>query len=115
MDRSPEDAVRAFFACYSEGRPEDFDAVVAADYCDFGHDPPGRGPEGARDDYANAVRQAGGVTRYTIDALVADGGHVAVAWTGMLPSGQRMPGLSLYAVVGGVIRSTRHARITTPA
>jgi hypothetical protein len=34
---SPEDAVRKFFDCYTEGRPEDFPEVVAPDYLDYGH------------------------------------------------------------------------------
>lgn len=37
---TPEAAVRAFFDCYSGGRPQDFDTVVATDYVDYGHTPP---------------------------------------------------------------------------
>ncbi len=29
---SPEQAVREFFDCYTNGRPEDFDQCVAPDY-----------------------------------------------------------------------------------
>jgi SnoaL-like domain len=47
---SPEQVVRKFFDCYTNGRPEEFDEVVAPDYVDYGHTPPGRGPAGARDD-----------------------------------------------------------------
>jgi hypothetical protein len=36
---SPEDVVRKFFHCYTNGRPEDFDEVVAPDYLDYGHTP----------------------------------------------------------------------------
>jgi hypothetical protein len=53
---SPEAAVRAFFDCYSGGRPQDSDTVVAPGYVDYGHTPPGRGPGGARDDYDHAVK-----------------------------------------------------------
>ena len=60
-------------AAYSEGRPEQFDEIVAPDYVDYGHTPPGHGPQGARDDYENAVKFAGGVLVYDIDALVARG------------------------------------------
>jgi hypothetical protein len=108
---SPEEAVRKFFDCYSDGRPEDFDQVVAPDYLDYGHTPPGHGPGGARDDYENAVKMAGGVCRYVIDALVADGDMVAAAWTGTLPSGAEFKGLGLYRTSGGLLRSTRHALI----
>jgi hypothetical protein len=106
---SPEDVVRKFFDCYANGRPEDFDEVVAPDYVDYGHTPPGRGPDGARDDYDNAVKNAGGVIRYTIDGLVVDGDMVAADWTGTLPSGEEVGrGLSLYRTSDGLLRSTRH-------
>jgi hypothetical protein len=106
---SPEEVVRKFFDCYTNGRPEDFDEVVAPDYLDYGHTP--------RADYQNAVKQAGAVIGYTIDALVADGEMVAAAWTGTLPGGAEVgKGLSLYRTSGGLLRSTRHALIgTTPS
>ncbi len=108
---SPEEVVRRFFDCYTYGRPEDFDQVVAPDYVDYGHTPPGRGPGGARDDYDNAVKMAGGVTRYVIDALIADGDMVAAAWTGTVPNGAEFKGLALYRVSGGLLRSTRQTVI----
>ena len=108
---SPEEAVRAFFDCYTNGRPEDFDVCVAPDYVDYGHEPPGIGPDGARADYENAIKLVGGLIRYAIDALVVDGDMVAAAWTGRLPGGAEMKGLSLYRVTGGLLRSTRHALI----
>ena len=111
---TPEDAVRAFFAAYSEGRPEQFDETVAPDYVDYGHTPPGHGPQGARDDYENAVKIAGGVLVYDIDALVARDDTVAAAWTGHLPNGSQFRGLSLYRVVNGWIAETRHALIDQP-
>jgi hypothetical protein len=105
----PEEAVRAFFDCYTDGRPEDFDECVAPDYVDYGHEPPGIGPDGARADYASANRQVGGLITYVIDALVADDDIVAVTWTGTLHSGARLTGLSLYRATGGLLRWTRHA------
>jgi SnoaL-like domain len=108
---SPEEAVRKFFDCYTNGRPQDFGECVAPDYADYGHEPPGIGPDGARADYENAVKLVGGLVRYAIDALVADGDMVAAAWTGTLPNGAEMKGLSLYRVTGGLLRSTRHALI----
>jgi hypothetical protein len=108
---SPEEAVRKFFDCYSSGRPEDFDTVVAPNYMDYGHTPPGRGPAGARDDYEHAVKLVGGLVSYAIDALVVDDDAVAAAWTGTLPNGSQMRGLSLYRVHDGLIRSTRHVLI----
>jgi hypothetical protein len=108
---SPEEAVRMFFDCYTDGRPGDFGNCVAPDYVDYGHEPPGFGPAGARADYENAVKVAGGLINYVIDALVADGEMVAAAWAGTLPGGASYRGLSLYRVSGGLLRSTRHAVI----
>ena len=108
---TPDDAVRAYFAAYSEGHPERFDEIVSPDYVDYGHTPPGRGPQGARDDYEHAVQIAGGVTRYDIDALVSRDDAVAVAWTGHLPTGSDFRGLSLYRVVNGLVAEVRHALI----
>jgi hypothetical protein len=106
-----EQAVRGFFDCYTNGRPQDFDQFVAPDYLDYGHTPPGRGPDGARDDYDNAVKMVGGLPRYAIDALVADGDMVAVDWTGTAPGGAEFRGLSLYRASDGLVHSTRHALI----
>jgi ketosteroid isomerase-like protein len=109
-----EDAVRAFFAAYSEGSPERFEDIVSIDYVDYGHTPPGRGPQGARDDYENALRLGGGVLKYDLDALVVSGDAVAVAWTGNLPNGSTYRGLSLYRTKDGRITETRHALMDSP-
>lgn len=106
-----EAIVRGFYACYSEGRPDDFAAYVSPDYLDYGHTPPGRGPQGAKDDYAQAVAKVGGIVTYTLDAVVTDDDVVAVVWTGTLPTGARMRGLSTYRVRGGLIASTHHTRL----
>jgi hypothetical protein len=82
---------------------------VAPDYVDYGHTPPGHGPDGARDDYENAVKMVGGVPTCVIDALVVDDDMVAAAWTGTVPSGAEFKGLSLFRTSGGLLRSTRHA------
>jgi hypothetical protein len=111
---TPEEAVRAYFDAYSQGRPEDFDTIVSPDYVDYGHTPPGHGPQGARADYEQAVQTANGVIRYDIDALVARDGTVAAAWTGHLPNGSDFSGLSLYRVVDGQVAEARHDLIGPP-
>jgi hypothetical protein len=108
---SSEEAVRKFFDCYSSGHPENFDQCVARDYVDYGHEPPGIGPDGARDDYESAIKMVGGLVPYTIDALVVDGDMVATSWTGALPNGNDLKGLSLFRVTGGMLRSTHHELI----
>ncbi len=108
---TPEDIVREFFAAYSQGHPERFDEIVSPEYVDYGHTPPGHGPQGARDDYEHAVQVTGGVTKYDIDAMVAPDDTVAVAWTGHLPSGSDVSGLSLYRVLDGRVAEARNAII----
>ena len=108
---TPEDTVRAYFAAYSEGHPERFDELVSVDYVDYGHSPPGHGPQGARDDYEHAVQIAGGLIRYDIDALVARDDTVAVVWTGHLANGSDYRGLSLYRIVDGRVTEIRHELI----
>jgi hypothetical protein len=78
---------------------------------DYGHTPPGRGPQGARDDYEHAVQISGGVISYDIDALVASDETVAVAWTGHLPDGSDYRGLSLYQVASERITEVRHTLV----
>jgi hypothetical protein len=106
-----EETVRAYFAAYSDGQPDQFDEIVSEDYIDYGHTPPGRGPKGASDDYEHAVDLAGGLIRYEIDALVARENTVAAAWTGRLPSGSEFRGLSLYVVADRQVAEVRHALI----
>jgi hypothetical protein len=76
-----ESVVRAFFDAYSSGEPGRFAEIESPEYFDLGHEPPGRGPQGARDDYDQAVERAGGVITYDIDALVARDETVAAVWS----------------------------------
>jgi hypothetical protein len=107
QEMTPEETVRAFFAAYS-GHPERLDEVVSPDYVDYGHTPPGRGPQGAHDDYEHNVRVAGGPPTYEIDSLIARGDIVAVDWTGHLPNGSEIHRLSMYRVADGRVAETRH-------
>jgi hypothetical protein len=111
-DTSPEAVVRTFFDIFNHETPDRFDEVIAADYLDYGHDPAGVGPDGARADYHGALEKAGHI-EYTIDGLVASDERVAVVWTGELLDRQTMQGLSLYRVVDGKITETRHTLLGT--
>ena len=111
---TPEEAVRAYFDAYSQGHPEQFDEIVTPDYVDYGHSPPGHGPEGARDDYEQAVQLTGGVTPYDIDALVANDDTVTAAWTGHPAKGSDFRGVSLFRVANGRVSEIRHAFIGAP-
>ncbi len=107
---SDGDVVRAFFDAYSDRTPERFATIVAEDYIDYGHEPPGRGPQGARDDFEGAAKALGAI-RYEIDALVDDeDGRVAAVWKAHLPTtGELFSGLGLYRVRDHLLAETRHA------
>jgi predicted ester cyclase len=106
----PEAVVRAFFDIFNEEAPERFEEVIADDYLDYGHDPAGIGPQGARDDYENALAHVGHI-EYSIDAIVVSDDRVAAVWTGRPMEAAPMHGVSLYRVVDGKIAETRHALI----
>jgi ketosteroid isomerase-like protein len=107
---SDGDVVRAFFDAYSDQAPDRFAGIVAEDYIDYGHEPRGRGPQGARDDFDGPTKGAGAI-RYEIDALVDDGdGRVAAVWTGHLPgTKEQFRGLGLYRVREHRLAETHHA------
>jgi ketosteroid isomerase-like protein len=111
---TPADVVQAYYAAYNEGRPERLEELVSPDYVDYGHELPGRGPQGARDDYEYALQVAGGRIRYDIEALVAGQDAVAVTWTGHLPNGSDYRGLSLYRVVVERITEVHNIFIDPP-
>jgi hypothetical protein len=103
-----EETIRAYFDAY-QGKPELFDKVISPDYVDYGHTPPGHGLKGARDDYDQMVTAFGGVPTFDFDAIVADDkDNVAVVWTGHLPNGGSVQGLSLYRVSNGQVLEIRH-------
>lgn len=62
----------------------------------------------------HAVKIAGGVPTYDLDALVARDDTVAAVWTGHLRDGSVYRGLSLYQITGGLVTEIRHALIGPP-
>jgi hypothetical protein len=58
---SDGDVVGAFYDAYTDQAPERFAAIVAEDYIDYEHEPPGRGPHGTRDDFDHAAKAAGAI------------------------------------------------------
>jgi predicted ester cyclase len=111
--------VERFFAAFNDQTPDVFDEVISPDYVDYGHEPPGRGPQGARDDY-NGARGAFSNVAYVIDDMIAEGDRVATRWTATLtPAGDdedraafgrplTATGISFYVLANGQITETRH-------
>jgi predicted ester cyclase len=111
--------VQRFFSAFNDHTPDAFDEIISPDYVDYGHEPPGRGPQGARDDY-NASRSAVSKIDYVIDDMIAEGDRVATRWTAtMTPAGGdegraasdqplTATGISIYVLANGQITETRH-------
>ena len=111
--------VQRFFSAFNDQTPDVFDEIISPDYIDYGHDPPGRGPQGARDDY-NGARGAFSKVEYVIDDMIAEGDRVATRWTVTLtPAGGdegqaasdrplTATGISIYVLANGQITETRH-------
>ena len=115
-----EAVVRRFYEEVFNQRQEDvIDEIISTDYVDYGHNPPGHGREGARDDY-RGVMAVSDDPRYDIDDIVAAGDTVAVRWTGHLThtgpiagvvtTGKELTlsGMSFYRLSDGQIVETRN-------
>ena len=109
--------VQRFFSAFNDQTPDVFDEIISPDYLDYGHEPPGRGPQGARDDYNGALSAVGNL-EYVIDDMLAEGDRVAARWSAMMPPGggddgqANRPlvatGISIYVLANGQITETRH-------
>jgi len=113
--------VRRFYEeVFNQGREEVIDEIIASDYLDYGHTPPGRGREGVREDM-RGMGAAFTNGHFTIDDLVAIGDQVVARWTGALthtgtfagvsPTNKSLSltGISIYRVANGQILETRNA------
>lgn len=112
--------VQRFYEAYNKKDASILDEVVADDYVDYGHQPPGRGVQGAKSDYQDI---AGGFQdgRFEIDEMIAsDDDRVVVRWTlngthtgpfaGLSPTQKKVNvgGISLYRLRDGKITETRN-------
>lgn len=121
MEEDNKAVVRRFYEeVFNQGREEVIDEIISPDYMDYGHEPPGKGSEGAKQDYRGATSVFSN-THYTIDELIATGDRVIVRWTGkyvhsgdfagIKATGKPVPltGMSIYRVANGQIQETRNA------
>lgn len=113
--------VRRFYEeVFNQGREEVIDEIISPDYVDYGHEPPGRGTEGAKQDFRGATSVFSN-THYTIDELIATGDQVVARWSGTyIHSGDfagipatgksvSLTGISIYRLANGQIQETRNA------
>lgn len=111
---------RFYEEVFNQGREEVLDEIISPDYMDYGHNPPGQGVEGAKQDYRDATAVFSD-THYTIDELIATEDKVIARWTGTythsgdfvgIPAtGKKvsLTGISIYRLANGKLVETRNA------
>lgn len=73
------DVVQRFYDAYNNKDAKIFDEVIADDYVDHGHQPPGLGVQGARSDQRE-IAVAFPDARFDIDEMIAADDRVVVRW-----------------------------------
>src|SRR5499425_3657924 len=112
-------AVQRFYDAYNNKDAAILNEVIAEDYVDYGHEPPGRGLQGAKSDHQEIAR-AFADARFDIDEMFGADDRVAVRWTlhathtgpfaGLSPTQKKatVRGISLYRLHDGKITETRN-------
>ena len=112
-------AVQRYYDAYNKKNEAILSEVIADDYADYGHEPPGRGVQGAKSDYQDIAR-AFADARFDIDEMFGSDDRVAVRWTlhathtgpfaGLSPTQKKatVRGISLYRLRDGKITETRN-------
>src|SRR5215472_12095138 len=121
MDKSQTnlDVIRRFYDAYNKKDEAILNEVIASDYVDYGHEPPGRGLQGAKSDHQEFTR-AFGDARFDIDEMFGADDRGVVRWTvhgthtgpfaGLSPTQKKIAvrGISLYRLHDGKITETRN-------
>ena len=112
-------AVQRFYDAYNQKRETILSEVIADDYVDYGHEPPGRGLQGAKSDHQEFGR-AFEDARFDVDEIFGADDRVVVRWTlhgthtgpfaGFPPTQKKVNvrGISLYQLRDGKITETRN-------
>ena len=111
--------VQRFYDAYNKKDEKILDEVIADDYVDHGHQPPGMGIQGAKSDQRE-IAEAFQDARFDIDEMIAADDRVVVRWTlhathtgpfaGLSPTQKKIAvrGMSLYRLREGRITETRN-------
>lgn len=111
---------RYYEEVFNQGQESVLDEIISPDYMDYGHNPPGRGIEGAKEDFHSGAAFFSDA-HFTIDDMLAMSDQVVVRWTGSLKHiGEFMgvpatgktvtlTGISMYRVTDGKLLETRNA------
>jgi steroid delta-isomerase-like uncharacterized protein len=112
-------AVQRFYDAYNKKQEAILNEVIADDYVDYGHQPPGRGVQGAKSDHQDIAR-AFEDARFDIDEMFGSDDRVVARWTlhatntgpfgGLSPTQKKITvrGISLYRLRDGKITETRN-------
>jgi len=112
-------AVQRFCDAYNKKDEALLGQVIADNYVDYGHEPPGRGLQGAKSDHQDFTR-AFEDARFDIDEMFGSDDRVVVRWTvngthtgpfaGLSPTRKKIAvsGISLYRLHDGKITETRN-------
>ena len=112
-------AVQRFYDAYNKKNEAILSEVIADNYVDYGHEPPGRGLQGAKSDHQEFGR-AFEDARFDIDEMFGSDDRVVVRWTvhgtqtgpfaGIPPTQKKIAvrGISLYRLLDGKITETRN-------
>ena len=112
-------AVQRFYDAYNKKQEAILSEVIADDYVDYGHEPPGRGLQGAKSDYQDFTRGFADA-RFDVDEMFGSDDRVAVRWTlnathtgpfaGHAATQKKatVRGISLYRLRDGKITETRN-------
>ena len=111
--------IQRFYDAYNKKQEAILNEVIANDYVDYGHQPPGRGVQGAKSDHQDFTR-AFDDARFDIDDMFGSDDRVVVRWTvhgthtgpfaGLSPTKKKVEvrGISLYRLHDGKITETRN-------
>ena len=121
MDKSQTNlnAVQRFYDAYNNKDAAILNEIIADDYVDYGHEPPGRGLQGAKSDHQEVARGLADA-RFDIDEIFGSDDRAVVRWTlhathtgpfaGISPTQKKIAvrGISLYRLRDGKITETRN-------
>jgi steroid delta-isomerase-like uncharacterized protein len=111
--------VQRFYDAYNNKNEAILNEVIAEDYVDYGHQPPGRGVQGAKSDHKEVARAFEDAS-FDIDEMFGSDDRVTVRWTlrathtgpfaGVSPTHKKLEvrGISLYRLQEGKITETRN-------
>ena len=111
--------VQRFYDAYNKKQPAILSEIIADDYVDYGHQPPGRGVQGAKTDHQEIARGFEDA-RFDIDEMFGSDDRVVSRWTlhathtgpfaGVPPTKKKIEvhGISLYRLRDGKITETRN-------